>query len=103
MKTARHHAKPRAIRLVSRKRGRATFPEKSSQSPSIAPQSEAAEETGDVGDDLDVLRQFHGNAFGVAPADVQEIVVEHEIQGADCSHQTLVPFFLPDFFEYGIA
>src|SRR6266516_3017495 len=70
---------------------------------SVPPQRKAAEETGDIGDDLDILRKFYGDAFGVAPADVQEIVVEHEIQGADCSHQTLVPFFLPDFFEYGIS
>src|SRR5207247_2971578 len=90
-------------KMGTKKNGdRQLFPRKVA-CPLVPPECEAAEETGDVGDDLDVAGQFHGDAFGVASADVQEIVVEHEIQGADCSHQALVPFFLPDFFEHGIA
>src|SRR5437879_6398567 len=71
--------------------------------PLVAPEGEAAEEAGDVGDDLDVAGQFHGNACGVAPTDVEAIVVERPLEGLDGPHHTLVPFSLPDFFECGIA
>src|SRR4029077_12765553 len=69
----------------------------------LLPELDAAQQTGDVLDDLDVGRQLEFDLLGVAATEVENAVVEDRRQLLDDLLHPAVPALLADLVEGGVA